>query len=57
MRQNFKPYKNLDELVDILIGKGLYIDDKEYAKSVLTTHSYFDRKRQIKHRLPSFDLF
>ncbi len=42
MRQNFKPYKNLDELVDILIGKGLYIDDKEYAKSVLTTHSYFD---------------
>lgn len=49
MRQNFKPYKNLDELVDILIGKGLYIDDKEYAKSVLTTHSYFDLVNGYKH--------
>lgn len=36
-----KTFKTLDEQIDILIKKGLVIDDYEYAKSILLRENYF----------------
>ena len=36
-----KIFKTLDEQVEILIGKGLTIDDVEYAKDILFKENYF----------------
>ncbi len=42
MRTVSKPYKSLDDLVQGLIEKGLYIADKEFAKQAITSLSYYD---------------
>lgn len=42
MKKVTKPYKNIDELINILINKGLYISDKVFAKYALSSLSYFD---------------
>jgi len=42
MRTVSKPYKSLDELVQGLIEKGLYIADKEFAKQAIISLSYYD---------------
>ena len=36
-----KIFKTLDEQIDILIGKGLTIDDIDYAKDILLRENYF----------------
>lgn len=36
-----KVFKNLDEQIDILASKGLFIDDRERAKGILLRENYF----------------
>lgn len=37
-----KPYKTVDELISLLIERGLYIGDKQFAKEALSSLSYYD---------------
>lgn len=37
-----KPFKNLDELVDILESRNLIIENRDQAKEILLTFSYYD---------------
>ncbi len=36
-----KPFKTYDEMIDILISRKLIINDREYAKQLLSTYSYY----------------
>lgn len=41
MTNNHKVYKTLDEQVSILVSRGLFISDKEYAKQKLSSLNYY----------------
>lgn len=41
MSQVIKPFKTIEEQIDILQGRGLIIDDKELAKKCLTNLNYY----------------
>lgn len=36
-----KPFKTYDEMIDILISRNLIINDKDYAKKLLSDYSYY----------------
>lgn len=36
-----KPFKSIDEQVQLLEDRGLVIADREYAKAILTKNSYY----------------
>lgn len=38
---NTKPFKTYDELIQILIDRGLIINDRDYAKSILLNTNYY----------------
>lgn len=38
---NHKPFKTLDEQLDLLEGRGLLIQDREFAKGILREENYY----------------
>lgn len=52
-----KPYKSLDEQLELLAHRGLIIDNTQYAKKLLLTNSYYDLINGYKDIFMPNDIF